>query len=109
MAQINSAITKKVYQLARISKAPTDDIVDTKTQELSSILEYADQISEVDTTGFDSLQGSRIITVNELREDVPYNSEAQKAQYQKVRQAIIANFPNSKSNLLVVDGIFAGD
>jgi aspartyl-tRNA(Asn)/glutamyl-tRNA(Gln) amidotransferase subunit C len=104
---IYMSITKdtvaKVAKLARLSNNPDEEFLTKYTGELSSIIEYINQLQEVDTTGISPTDGIRTITVNQLREDTaPIDIE----EYNKIRQNIINNFPTKQGNLLVLPGIF---
>jgi aspartyl-tRNA(Asn)/glutamyl-tRNA(Gln) amidotransferase subunit C len=93
----------KVAKLARLSNNPDEEFLNKYTGELSSIIEYINQLQEVDTTGISPTDGIRTINVSQLREDTPpINMD----EYNTIRQNIINNFPNKQGDLLVLPGIF---
>jgi aspartyl-tRNA(Asn)/glutamyl-tRNA(Gln) amidotransferase subunit C len=102
---ISNDTVAKVAKLARISNNPSEEFLDKYRQELSGIIEYVDQLKEIDTKGIKPTDGVRTILVEELREDVA-STLVNNANYQKTRNNIISNFPNKKGNLLVLPGIF---
>jgi aspartyl-tRNA(Asn)/glutamyl-tRNA(Gln) amidotransferase subunit C len=95
---------KKIASLARLSESPDQTFLDEYGQQLGKILDYVEELNEVDTSGIDPLGGNRIILFSELRPDT-VNSD--QVNYQKVRVNILNNFPNKQGDLLVVPGIFA--
>ena len=100
---LDSSTITKIAKLSKISSNPNQEFLDTYTPELESILEYAEQLKLVDTTGVNFLDGARTISVSQLSEDIPNSDEL---SYQKVRTNIINNFPSKQGDLLVVSGIF---
>jgi aspartyl-tRNA(Asn)/glutamyl-tRNA(Gln) amidotransferase subunit C len=93
----------KVAKLAKLSNNPDEEFLNKYTSELSSIIDYINQLQEVDTTGISPTDGIRTINVNQLREDTPpFDTE----EYNKIRQNIINNFPTKQGDLLVLPGIF---
>lgn len=100
---ITKATVAKVAKLARLSNNPDEAFLDKYTGELSSIIEYINQLQEVDTTGITPTDGIRTIKVNQLRED---NEPSNMEEYNRIRQNIINNFPNKQGDLLVLPGIF---
>jgi aspartyl-tRNA(Asn)/glutamyl-tRNA(Gln) amidotransferase subunit C len=93
----------KVARLARLNNTPDDAFLTKYTGELSQILDYINQLSEVDTTGISPVDGIRTIQVTQLREDLP---PIDMTEYNRIRQNIINNFPNTQGDLLVLPGIF---
>jgi aspartyl-tRNA(Asn)/glutamyl-tRNA(Gln) amidotransferase subunit C len=93
----------KVAKLARISINPDDKFLTKYTGELSQILDYINQLAEVDTTGISPVDGIRTIKISQLRDDVPATDDE---EYNRIRKNIINNFPNSQGDLLVLPGIF---
>jgi aspartyl-tRNA(Asn)/glutamyl-tRNA(Gln) amidotransferase subunit C len=93
----------KVAKLARLSNNPSPEFLTKYTTELSSILDYINQLQEVDTNGVSPTDGIRTIKVSQLREDTP---DANQEDYQRVRNNIINNFPNRQGDLLTLPGIF---
>ena len=93
----------KVAKLARLNNNPSDEFLDKYSSELSSILEYINQLQEIDTSGISPTDGIRTITVSKLRDDVP---PLDMVEYDRIRNNIIKNFPNKKGDLLCLPGIF---
>lgn len=104
MPTLDSATVRKVAtKLARISHDPSPEFLEKFGQELGSILEYVDQLQEVDTTGLKPTDGLRTTTLEKLRPDeLPQDPET----YNRVRQNIIAQFPEKNGPLLALPGIF---
>jgi aspartyl-tRNA(Asn)/glutamyl-tRNA(Gln) amidotransferase subunit C len=93
----------KVAKLARLSTNPDDAFLDKYTGELSAIVEYINQLQEVDTQGISPTDGIRTISVAQLRDDrPPQNME----EYKRIRDNIINNFPNRQGDLLSLPAIF---
>ncbi|NJK70704.1 MAG: hypothetical protein HC932_00320 [Thermales bacterium] len=67
------------------------------------MIDYIDELNEVNTTGISPLDGVRTNTIQELREDETTENET---NYQRIRLNIIEQFPNRKGNLLELPGIF---
>ncbi len=93
----------KVAKLARINNNPDDQFLDKYTGELSQILDYINQLQEVNTAGISPIDGIRTIKIQELRSDTPAQDLV---EYNRIRQNIINNFPNKQGDLLVLPGIF---
>jgi aspartyl/glutamyl-tRNA(Asn/Gln) amidotransferase C subunit len=102
MATLNSQSVRKISILGRIHQDPSDDFVEKYSLEVSSILEYVSELEKISVENVDVFAGSRTLTVNELRKDVPNIS----GNYQQTRQNIINNFPKRQGNLLVIPNIF---
>lgn len=100
---LDPATVKKVAHLARISNNPSPEFLEKYGTELGGILNYVEELKEVDISNVDPLGGHRVITVNDLRED---EVSTDQDTYQNNRSRIIANFPNKQGNLLVIPGIF---
>jgi aspartyl-tRNA(Asn)/glutamyl-tRNA(Gln) amidotransferase subunit C len=101
-SKITNQVVKKIGYLARLSNDPDEQILNKYTEELDKILNYVEELNEVDVSGVDPLEGVRTIKLNELREDEPV---ADSEEYAKVRANIIRNFPQSQGNLLIVPGV----
>lgn len=100
---ISSQAVAKVADLARITKEPSQDFLDKYTKELSSIIEYINQLQEVNTSGITPNDGVRTITIKDLREDCVTNDSK---SYQRIRNNIINNFPSRQGDLLILPSIF---
>ena len=94
---------KKIAFLARLSKNPSPEFLEKYGIELGAVLEYMEQLKEIDTSGIDPFAGVRTIAVAELRDDEPVLDTV---DYNRIRQNIINNFPNKQGDLLVLPGIF---
>ena len=94
---------RKIAFLARLSKNPSPEFLEKYGIELGAVLEYMEQLKEIDTSGIDPFAGVRTITVAELRDDEPALNTI---DYNRIRQNIIHNFPNKQGDLLVLPGIF---
>jgi aspartyl-tRNA(Asn)/glutamyl-tRNA(Gln) amidotransferase subunit C len=94
---------KKIAFLARLSKNPSPEFLEKYGIELGAVLEYMEQLKEIDTSGIDPFAGVRTITIAELRDDEPVLNTI---DYNRIRQNIINNFPNKQGDLLVLPGIF---
>jgi aspartyl-tRNA(Asn)/glutamyl-tRNA(Gln) amidotransferase subunit C len=101
--KLDAEIVRKIALLARLSKDPSPEFLEKYGLELGAVLEYMEQLKELDTAGIDPFGGARTITIDELRDDTP-NTNTQ--DYLRVRQNIINNFPNKQGDLLVLPGIF---
>lgn len=100
MSKILDAETvTKIARLARLTDNPSPEFLEKYGKELGAILNYVEQLKQIDTTGISPTDGLRTITVEQLREDIPFVDE-------NIRERIIANFPMKKGNLLEVPGIF---
>lgn len=93
----------KIAKLARISDNPSEEFINKYTKELGAILDMADDLQKLDTTGISPFDGVRTIKVEDLRED---EITSKPEEYSRIRQNIINNFPNKKGDLLVLPGIF---
>jgi len=94
---------RKIAFLARLSKDPSPEFLEKYGIELGAVLEYMEQLKELDTSGVDPFGGARTITIADLRDDEPNQNTD---DYLRVRQNIINNFPNKQGDLLVLPGIF---
>lgn len=107
---------KKIALLARISDNLTDEkILDYRTK-LLPVIEIAEKLKEIDTSGIATTEGTRSVRISSLREDISIlNSLDPKAisNYQRIRKNIINGFKskfdkqNNYNNLLTLPGIFA--
>jgi aspartyl/glutamyl-tRNA(Asn/Gln) amidotransferase C subunit len=92
-------VVAKIAKLARLHSNPTPEFLEKYGKELGAILEYVEELQAVNTKGISPLDGIRTISVEELREDIPYVDK-------DIRERIIANFPKRKGELLELAGIF---
>lgn len=100
---ISNQTVAKVADLARITKNPSQEFLDKYTKELSSIIEYINQLQVVDTKNITPNDGVRTITIKDLRED---QITTDPATYLRIRNNIINNFPSRQGDLLVLPSIF---
>ncbi len=99
---LDPQIVVNIAWLSRINAKPSLEFLEKFGKELGTVLEYVEQLKEVDISSVDSLLGSsRIITIDELAEDEPYPDQEEMA---RIRQNIIDNFPQKQGNLLVLPG-----
>ena len=73
---------KHVAKLARLEL--TEDEINKYSQQLGSILEYVEQMNEVDTTGIEPMPHA-IPVYNVMREDV--------VKYEQTKEEMMANAP----------------
>jgi aspartyl-tRNA(Asn)/glutamyl-tRNA(Gln) amidotransferase subunit C len=92
-------VVAKVAKLARLTNNPTPEFLEKYGRELGAILEYVEELGQVNTKGISPLDGIRTIKINQLRDDIPFVDE-------EIRKRIIANFPQKKGDLLELAGIF---
>jgi aspartyl/glutamyl-tRNA(Asn/Gln) amidotransferase C subunit len=94
---ITTKAVLKVANLSRLFTAADEKIVQTYQKQLGSVLNYADELSKLDVTGFSPHQAIATATINNLREDeTDYGTE----DYLRVRQNILNNFPTRQGDLL---------
>ncbi len=85
---------KKIARLCRIELSPAE--IEKFQKELSVILDYVSELKKVETSGV--VEISQVTGLeNVLREDAP--------RYSDLRQAIIANFPESREGFLKIRNI----
>jgi aspartyl-tRNA(Asn)/glutamyl-tRNA(Gln) amidotransferase subunit C len=92
---------KKIANLARLYDNPELAFLEKSAAELEPILNYVEELKEVDVEGIDPLSGNRTISISQLREDNFIDSP----EYQRIRLNIIKNFPSSQGDLLMVPAI----
>lgn len=95
--KLKKSEVEKIASLARIELS--EDEKKKFQKELSSILDYIDKLSEVDTDGVEptyQVTGLR----NIWREDEIFGCDA------KVRQELLNNMPDKKDNYLKVPAVF---
>lgn len=91
---------EEVLYIAQLSRLElTEAEVEKFRTQLSSILEYVDQLQKVDTTGIEPI--SQITGLQNItRADLMHQSE------EEVRNAIIKQFPKRKGDLMETLGVF---
>lgn len=101
---LDPKVVSKIAHLARLSNNPSEDFLEKNGRELGAILDYVAELKEVDISGVDNIIGStRVVTIDDL---APDELDLKLDEYQKIRNNIIANFPNKQGDLLVLPGIF---
>jgi aspartyl/glutamyl-tRNA(Asn/Gln) amidotransferase C subunit len=103
---LDSDTVRKIAFLARLCSNPSPEFLEKYGLELGAVLEYMEELKEVDTSKVSVFSGSRIISISDLREDLPHSDTE---TYARIRQNIIQNFPNRQGDLLVLPGIFESD
>jgi len=88
---IDAATVRKVARLARIAEA--EDRLEPLAKELSGILDWIEQLNEVDTEGVDPMT-SAVKTPLPMREDVVTEGGDPRR--------VLANAPKTKNNFFVV-------
>lgn len=88
---IDAATVRRVAKLARIA-APQDRL-DALAGELTAILQWIDQLNEVDVEGVEPMT-SAVAAVLPLREDVVTDGE--------IRSRVLANAPRTRDGFFVV-------
>lgn len=96
--KLTTADVMRIAQLARLDLTESEQ--ERYTSELSAILSYAEMLGEVDTTG---VQPTAHITaeLGELRPDAVMQCD------DRTRAQLIAQFPQSKADLLTVAPVFS--
>ncbi|HCC21771.1 hypothetical protein A2480_04500 [Candidatus Uhrbacteria bacterium RIFOXYC2_FULL_47_19] len=95
---LSQAEVEKIAELSRLKLF--DDECDSFRVQLSSILDYVSQLSEVDISEVEPMSHS-VPLINVLRNDVAADCP------DNVRQAMIDAFPESDENLLKVKAVFS--
>ena len=98
-AQINSTVVKKMLGLAKLGNSYSEQELEKLAGELSSVLEYVQELKEVDTSGVSSTTIIQTCKIDDLRPDTP---PTDLDKYGQVRQNIINNFPKKQGDLLVL-------
>ena len=88
---LDKATVAKIASLARIRM--TEQELDSYSSELSSILNFVEQLSELDTTGVEPMTGAVSMTLKK-RQDVVSDGG--------VRDDVLANAPEAASGFFVV-------
>lgn len=96
-----SISVEKIAKLARLHQSVTPEYVAKYHTELSTILEYVDQLSSA--VFKNTIVNERTTTIGALRSDTP---AVDQARTERIRTAIIKNFPHSSNSLLILPGIF---
>jgi aspartyl/glutamyl-tRNA(Asn/Gln) amidotransferase C subunit len=97
--KINPATIKKILNLAKLDNNPSEEELELYSSQIESILQYADELKEVDTSMVKATDIIPTCFIEDLRED---EFSFDPNQYQKVRQNIITNFPKRQGDLLVL-------
>jgi aspartyl/glutamyl-tRNA(Asn/Gln) amidotransferase C subunit len=99
---ISSLTVKKIIQLARLSKNPTEKEITEFQDILQKILNLADDFKELDTSKLNTTDGWRTNNILDLREDLHIQNE----EYERIKSQIINNFPQTQNGYLAVKGVF---
>ena len=99
--RISPQSVQKVAALARLHSQADSDFVSHFETELDAILSYVDELNSIPKSAI-NLQ-KRSTQVAQLRPDSPRENTI---ETKSIRDAIIANFPNSQGDLLILPGIF---
>lgn len=96
---INTQAVAKSAKLAKIKKEADEQFLEKYAGQLAGILDYFEELKEVDYSNVESTDIIRTVSIEDLAEDEPYPNQE---EYQRTRQNIINNFPQSQSNFLVL-------
>jgi len=97
---LDPALIIKIARIAKLSANPSPEFVDKFSQQLGVIIDYVKQLEEVDVSQITTIGSARIVTLDDLAEDIPYSE----AEMEQIRQNIINNFPQRQGDLLVLRG-----
>ncbi len=101
MSQVlDPALIIKIARIAKLSASPSPEFVNKFSQQLGVIIDYVKQLEEVDVSQITTIGSARIVTLDDLAEDMPYPEE----EMEQIRQNIINNFPQRQGDLLVLRG-----
>jgi aspartyl-tRNA(Asn)/glutamyl-tRNA(Gln) amidotransferase subunit C len=89
----------KMASLAKISNNPSEEEIQEHATNLSQVLDYVEELREVDVTGVSATDIIPTTTLDNLRADEPPQDQD---KYQQVRHNIICNFPQKQGDLLVL-------
>jgi len=102
MAEINEEVLNHLLKLARI-KEENPNRREKLLKDLSKILDYFNQLKEVDTQNVEPLSGGTFLE-NIMRDDeVKYRNVK---EYQKQREISVSQFPKKESNYLKIPPVF---
>ncbi len=88
---------KDVEHVAKLARLElTEEEKEKFTKQLGAILEYAQQMNEIDTTGVEPMAHA-IPVVNVMREDVP--------EYRQTKEELMANAPVEENGFFRVPKI----
>ncbi len=88
---------KDVEHVAKLARLElTEEEKEKFTKQLGAILEYAQQMNEIDTTGVEPMAHA-IPVVNVMREDVP--------EYRQTKEELMANAPVKENGFFRVPKI----
>ena len=94
---ITDTDVQKVANLSRLSTSLPLEPTSRFQKNLSDVLEYADLLSAIDTTGYSPHTTISIVGISDLRADeTDYGTE----EYMRVRTNILNNFPVRQGDLL---------
>jgi Asp-tRNA(Asn)/Glu-tRNA(Gln) amidotransferase C subunit len=90
----------KIARTAKLSANPSQAFVQKFSQQLGVVVDYVEQLKEVDISHITQTGSARVVTIDDLADDIPYSEE----EMEQIRQNIINNFPQRQGNLLVLRG-----
>jgi aspartyl/glutamyl-tRNA(Asn/Gln) amidotransferase C subunit len=94
---ISISDVKKVANLSRFSSDMELEQALVSQTHLSAILDFANDLSKVDVTGYSSFGAMATVTINDLRDD---QIDPDTVKYERVKKNIIANFPDKQDDFL---------
>jgi aspartyl-tRNA(Asn)/glutamyl-tRNA(Gln) amidotransferase subunit C len=94
---ISRESVKKVGNLSRLFTEIGDSELDKYQSQLSAVLDYADELSKIDTTGFSPHQAIATIGLDDLRVD---EVDEDTTTVERIRQNILNNFPARQGDFL---------
>ncbi len=101
MSQVlDPALIVKIARIAKLSAHPSPAFVSKFSQQLGVVIDYVRQLEEVDISQVTTIGSARVVTIDDLADDIPYPEEESEA----IRQNIINNFPQKQGDLLVLRG-----
>lgn len=98
-----SAKVKESVILAHISKDPDINFLQKYELDIAKVLDYIEELNEVNTSDIRPLDGLSVNNIDDLREDI---ADSDREKYIRVRSLIINGFPNKQGDLLEIPGIF---
>jgi aspartyl/glutamyl-tRNA(Asn/Gln) amidotransferase C subunit len=98
-SKIDSTVVRKMLSLAKLGNSYSEQELQELTNQLASVLDYVQELQEVDTSSVSATAIIQKCKIQDLREDKEIED---KAEYERVRQNIINNFPKKQANLLLL-------
>lgn len=101
MVNISPKTTKSLAISSKLRSNPDEDFLNKYTVNLNSILDYVSKLQAVNTQNHSGTEIIEKIYIKDLREDIPHSDQI---KYQKIRSAIIQNFPLKQGDFLEIPG-----